>query len=306
MEEQKRIKAEKRILNISMVGVVFFIIAESLMALITSSQSILMDAVYGAADLLMILISIKIIPILYKPMTEKSPFGFSQMESIFITIKGSMMTAVTIGLVMNNIQIILNGGSRVDFGNIFVFELAAALICSGILFALVKMNRTLDSSLVQAEIDAWTIDSVASIGLAVAFILPAVIHTDWMERFTPYLDQTVAIILSALILPMPIKTAVSGLRDLFLIAPDEETVELIKGIGQSILSDYHLEQAVCDIIKTGRKIWVSIYFKSADDLISVSVIQAARDRLEEEIKKEFPDLYVELIPEFEQGEDMPA
>lgn len=299
MNEEKRIKAEKRMLTVSMTGVVFFIVAEGLMALITSSQAILMDAVYGAADLMMIIISLRIIPLLYKPTSEKHPFGFSQMEAIFITIKGSMLTAVTIGLVMNNIQIILKGGNHVAYTNIAIFELIVGFICCGMLLLMIKLNKKLQSSLVQAEIDAWTIDSVASMGLAVAFILPAIIHTDWMEQFAPYLDQVVAIILSALILPMPIKTAISGLRDLFLLAPDEETVTLIKEIGQEILNTYHLEQTVYDITKTGRKIWISIYFRSSDDMVSVSLIKKARNELEAELKKEFSDLYIELIPEFE-------
>lgn len=99
----------------------------------TASQSILMDAVYGAADLIMILISIKIIPLLYRPATEKHPFGFSQIEAIFITIKGSMLTAVTVGLVMNNIQIILKGGNHILFSKVVIFELLAGLICGIIL-----------------------------------------------------------------------------------------------------------------------------------------------------------------------------
>lgn len=299
MNEKNRIKDEKRLLNISMSGVIFFIFVEGIMALITSSQSILMDTVYGAADLLMIIISIKIIPILYKPTSEKRPFGYSQMEAIFITIKGSMLTAVTVGLVMNNIQIMLKGGNHVAFTNIAIFEVAAGLICSGMLLLLIKMNKKLESPLVKVEIDAWTIDSIASMGLAIAFILPAFIHTDWMGHFEPYLDQVVAIILSALILPMPIKTAVSGLRDLFLLAPDEETVAEIKEITQEVLKPYQLEQTVYDIIKTGRKIWVSIYFRTSSDIISVAMIQKARLELEGKIKQEYPDLYVELIPEFE-------
>lgn len=299
MSEKDRIKAEKRLLNISMMGVVFFIVAEGVMVLITSSQSILMDAVYGAADLLMILISIKIIPILYRPATEKNPFGFSQMESIFITIKGSMLTAVTVGLVLNNIQIMLKGGNHVAFTNIAVFELAAGIVSCGILLVLSKQNKKLDSPLVQAEISAWLIDSVASIGLAIAFLLPTVVRNDWMQGFSPYLDQVVAIVLSAFILPMPIRMAVSGLRDLFLIAPDEETVTSIKELSQEILDEYQMRQTTCEIIKTGRKIWISIYFKSKDDMVSFSMIKEARNKLEEEIKKDYPDLYVELVPEFE-------
>ncbi len=299
MDEQKRIKAERQILNVSMFGVVFFIIVETIMALATSSQSILMDAVYGAADLLTIFISIKIIPILYKPTSEKHPFGFSQVEAIFIAIKGSMLTAVTVGLLINNIQIILKGGNPVSFTSVALFELSAAIICGVILLIMIRMNRKLNSSIVKAEINAWIIDAVASVGLAVAFILPAIIQTEWMKNFSVYLDQIVAIILSALILPMPIKTAISGLRDLFLLAPDPETTNLIKKIGQDVLKDYHLEQTVYDIIKTGRKIWISIYFKSPGEMISISTIKKARDELESELKKEFPDLYIELIPEFE-------
>lgn len=300
-QEQKRIQIEKRALRVSMFGSIFFVIAECLMALSTTSQSILMDAIYGAADLIMIIVSLKIIPLLYRPMTEKHPFGFSQAEAIFITIKGSMLTAVTVGLVLNNIQIMLSGGNHIEFSLVAVFELVAAMICGGILIAMIMLNKKLDSLIVHTEINAWIIDTVASFGLAAAFILPAVIHADWMTKLIPYLDQVVAITLSALILPVPIKTVISGLRDLFLLAPDDELVNRIKEIGEQVLGPYFLEQTVYDVIKTGRKIWISIYFKSPSDTLSVSLIIRAHKELESELKKEYPDLYVELIPEFESS-----
>jgi len=297
--ESKRIKTEKQALMVSMYGSLFFVLAESFMAIASSSQSILMDAVYGSADLLMVIISIWIIPLLYRPTSEKHPFGFSQVESIFIVIKGSMLTAVTVGLVLNNIQIMLRGGNRLDFTSVAIFEFAAAIICLGILFSMIRLNKSLNSPMVRAEITAWIIDSIASIGLSVAFLLPAITHTEWMLDFEPYLDQVIAIALAATILPIPIKTVLHGLRDIFLLAPDEETVSAIKEIGQSVLEKYLTGQAVYDIIKTGRKIWVSIYFTSQSDMISISEIKRAHKELEMELKKEFPDLYVELIPEFE-------
>ena len=298
-KELKRIKTEKQTLLISMYGSLFFVLAESFMAIVSSSQSILLDAIYGATDLLMVAVSIWIIPLLYRPTSEKHPFGYSQVESIFIVLKGSMLTAVTVGLVLNNIQTILRGGNRLNFTSVAIFELAAAVICLGILFSMIRLNKKLNSPLVRAEITAWIIDSVASIGLSVAFLLPMVIHTPWMENFEPYLDQVIAIILAAVILPIPVKTVLHGLRDIFLLAPDEETVNAIKEIGQAVLIKYHSEQNLYDIIKTGRKLWISIYFTSQGDLISVSEIKKAQKELESELKKEFPDLYVELIPEFE-------
>jgi predicted Co/Zn/Cd cation transporter (cation efflux family) len=294
---KKRIQSETKALHLSMYGSVFFVIAEIIMALSTSSQSILMDAAYGAADLLMIIISIRIIPFLYRPTTEKHPFGHSQMESIFITIKGAMLTAVTVGLVINSIQVMLKGGNHIPMFRVAIFELIAAIICGGILFALIRMNRKLDSPIVKTEIHAWIIDTAASFGLFVAFILPSLIQTDWMDSFTPYLDQVVAIILAAFILPMPIRMVLFGLRDIFLWAPDLETVNEIKEICQEILVKYQFDDAEYDIIKTGRKLWISIYFKSPTDQISVSLINRALKELEMALKKEYADLYVELIPE---------
>lgn len=297
--DKKRVKTENSVLKISMYGSVFFIFAESLMALYTSSQSILMDAVYGGADLLMVIIAIRIVPLLYRPMTEKHPFGFSQVEAIFITIKGAMLTAVTVGLVMNNIQIMLKGGNDIEFGKIVIFEIIAAVISLLILLALVRANKKIESPMVKVEIDAWIIDSVASLGLAIAFLLPQIITASWMQNLVPYLDQIVAILLSAMILPVPAKTVLSGLRDLFLLAPDSETIEEIKETGYRVLKEYGFENAEYDIIKTGRKVWVSIYFKSQEDDVNIRTIKAANQQLVRELGEEYQDLYVELIPEIE-------
>jgi predicted Co/Zn/Cd cation transporter (cation efflux family) len=298
-EEEIRVKTERRALRFSMYGVIFFVMAEGLMALYTSSQSILMDTFYGAADLIMIIVSIRIVSLLYAPANEKHPFGFSQVETIFLTIKGSMLTAVTIGMIMNNIQIIISGGRRVEFTSVAVFELLAALMCFVIILILKRMNRKLESPIVKAEADAWAIDTVASLGLAVAFFLPVIIKTPWMESFSPYLDQAVAIVLSLLILPVPVKIVISGLRDLFLLPPDQDTIAFIKETGHKVLDPYQLEQTEYAIIKTGRKLWISIYFETPDGIISVNRIVKARAELETELLKEYSDLYVELVPEFE-------
>ena len=86
MQTVYRLKLEKRALSISMYGGILFVIIEFVMAVFTTSQSILMDSVYDAAELIMVVASLRIIPLLYRPTTEKHPFGYSQVETIFITI----------------------------------------------------------------------------------------------------------------------------------------------------------------------------------------------------------------------------
>lgn len=301
-KEARQIRTEHGALIVSMAGAVFFLVAEILMAIYTTSQSILMDAFYGAADMLMILVSLKIVPLIYRPMTEKHPFGFSQAEAVFITLKGTMLTAVTLGLVVTNIQLISRGGNLVSFGLIAVFELLSALIIGAVILILRRINKGLRSPIVKTEIDAWMIDMIASVGLGAAFLLPVAIRTPWMAEYSPYLDQVVAIILAAVILPIPVRTVIGGLRDLFLLAPEEATVEEIKEISQNILEPYGFGDANYDVIRTGRKIWISIYFRTAEDAVFVSRIVQAHRELKEKLEEVHPHLYVELIPEFENIE----
>jgi len=301
-KEARQIRTEHGALIVSMAGAVFFLVAEILMAIYTTSQSILMDAFYGAADMLMILVSLKIVPLIYRPMTEKHPFGFSQAEAVFITLKGTMLTAVTLGLVVTNIQLITRGGNMVSFGLIAVFELLSALIIGAVILILRRINKGLRSPIVKTEIDAWMIDMIASVGLGAAFLLPVAIRTPWMAEYSPYLDQVVAILLAAVILPIPVRTVIGGLRDLFLLAPEEATVEEIKEISQNILEPYGFGDANYDVIRTGRKIWISIYFRTAEDAVFVSRIVQAHRELKEKLEEVHPHLYVELIPEFENIE----
>ena len=301
-KEARQIRTEHGALIVSMAGAVFFLVAEILMAIYTTSQSILMDAFYGAADMLMILVSLKIVPLIYRPMTEKHPFGFSQAEAVFITLKGTMLTAVTLGLVVTNIQLISRGGNMVSFGLIAVFELLSALIIGAVILILRRINKGLRSPIVKTEIDAWMIDMIASVGLGAAFLLPVAIRTPWMADYSPYLDQVVAILLAAVILPIPVRTVIGGLRDLFLLAPEEATVEEIKEISQSILEPYGFDDANYDVIRTGRKIWISIYFRTAEDAVFVSRIVQAHRELKEKLEEVHPHLYVELIPEIENIE----
>ncbi len=105
-----------------------FVIIELIMAIYTSSQAVLLDAVYDAVEFIMLLPSIFLIPLLYKPSNEKHPFGYLQIESMFVVVKGVTMTAVTLGLIANNIEIMFHGGRSVSFHTVAYFELAASIL----------------------------------------------------------------------------------------------------------------------------------------------------------------------------------
>lgn len=296
---RRKQKAEMSALEISIAGSSVFVILELVMAIFTSSQTVLLDAVYDGVELLMIFASLSIVPLLYKPSNEKRPFGYLQIESLFVVVKGTIMTAVTVGLIVNNIEILLHGGRHINFSTIAYFELFSTALSILVILILGRMNKNLTSPIVDMEIQVWKVDSIVSLGMTIAFFIPSVIHAEWFLRYTPYLDQIFAICLSFVMIPVPVKAVITGLRDLFLLPPEEETIQEIKDIVTPILDAYGYDKLYFDIVRTGRKLWISVYITFDRDEVSISRFKIVQSFIIKALAKEYQDFYFELLPDIE-------
>lgn len=294
----KKLKAEKNILKISMILCGVFIIVETIISIISKSQAVLMDAVYDGTEFMMLIISMRLVPMLYKPLNEKHPYGYGQFESIFVVLKSFIMIAVTIGLIINNIQIIISGGKIVEFDFIAGFQLVVAFVSIFVVLFMKKGNKNINSKFIEMELNGWIVDIVSSLGMGVAFLVPIVFHdSNFVKLIYPYIDQVIAILLAIFMLPMPIKLLIPAFSDMFLFAPENEIMELIKEKTENILKREKLKNTTFDVIRTGRKIWISIYFEPREHWIAVLYIERIQKEIEKVLKEEFGDVYVELLPD---------
>ena len=300
--KKKTLKREKSAMTVSMYGNLLFVIIELVMAVYTSSQAVLLDAVYDGIEFFMLLPSVLMIPLLYKPSSEKRPFGYMQVETIFLVVKGITMTAVTLGLIVNNLDLLLHGGRRISFDTVAYFELFACVLSLGVVVYLKRKNRSLNSPLIETEMQGWKIDCVVSLGMAAAFFLPRMLPDGPWQVLIPYLDQIITIVLSMFMLPAPIRMVISGLRDLLLLPPDQETVQNIHQIVEQSLQGTNYSQIQHEIVKTGRKLWISTYITLEKDEVSLLKFQQAQCRCIEALQEEYTDFYFELLPliEFQQ------
>ena len=284
---RKTPKKEKATMSVSLYGNLFFVVLELGMAIYTSSQAVLLDAVYDGIEFFMLLPSVFLIPLLYKPSNEKHPFGYMQIETVFIVVKGITMTAVTIGLIANSMNIVLHGGRVVSFDTVAGFELTACLIGIAVTLYLKYRNSTMNSPLIQAEMQA------------AAFFLPTVLPFPWIQALVPYLDSILTIILSMIMLPMPIKTVISGIRDLLLISPGEETIQEIRELVEPELRGCRYSDLYYEVVKTGRKLWISVYITLEKDELSVRRFKIYQKRCISALAQKYTDFYFELLPEIE-------
>ena len=284
-------------MNISFVGSILFMLAEGIMAYVTHSHSLLMDCIFDVTDLIMIGPFLLLVPLLYKPVTEKRPYGFSQVESLFIVIKYSVLLVVTIQLIWDNVLILFHGGREVDAGMIAVFELVVWAGCVFIYILLHHFNKRYESLTIKAEIYIWKLDIISSLGVSIAFFIQMGLQKTQWSHLASYIDPLVAIIMACLLLIEPVKMILLNLKNLVLFAPSAEIMTQIRQVAEKYMDKVYYDIEFLDVIQTGRKTWVEIYITSHNDMMNTRILHQLRNEIRAELREKFDQVYVELIPD---------
>ena len=288
-------KTERNVLLLSFFAGVVFAIAEIIYAIYSRSQSVLMDGIYDATELIFIALTLFMTPLFRKPISEKYPYGFYQVESIYIIIKSFMMLSVSFGMGIDIIQSIISGGHLVNEMRVSGFQLILGIISFFIYLIMKKWNKKTYSPTVDAEVIGWRIDWCYSLGLAIAFFLSSFISNTPLKALAPYVDSTIAIIVMLLMIPDIFKMLKDSLKDVFLFSPNKELYQTIKEQCGEELNKNGLTIKFVDIIRTGRHTWVSLYYDTCKELIDVNKLKELTSICNDIVKRLAEICTVELI-----------
>ena len=269
----QELQTEKRILQLSVFADVCFVAAELLFAFASHSQSVLMDAAYDGAEMLMMAAAVCLTPLFYRPISEKYPFGYAQVESVFTAVKSAMMLSVMAGLTVN---------------------VMVSLCILGVMYV---GARKVASPILQTEWMAWRLDVLYSMGMAAAFFGAKVLKDTSLAWMAPYVDQVVALLVVAFALPGAAKMFFCAVKDIFLFAPDEKILEQVKEICEPLLQAYGFEPVFYDVTRTGRRMWISVYFHMEGDVLSLDCMRQASKEAQKHLCEKWDYCVCELVPE---------
>lgn len=288
-------KTERSILKLSFCMGLTFALLELFAAFWAHSSSMLMDAAYDSTELIVIAFTIFLTPLFHKPLTEHRPFGYAQVESVFISVKNLMMLSVTIGLLWDTIQVMLGGGNTVDSTFVALFQLALGGVSLGVLTVMKRKNRQITSPIIDTEIYGWKIDTYYSFGMAGAFFLAPLLQKGPLSFLFPYFDQLVAIAIVLCMIPQAIKMLVASLKNMFLFSPDADTVDQVKQVAAEVLQPYGYRLVSCDVYKTGRVLWADLYIAAGQDWLMLADYEAADAQLQARLGQQLENCRSQLI-----------
>lgn len=288
-------RKEKTILRLSFVAGLAFALVELIFAIYSHSQSALTDAVYDASELVFIALLLFLTPLFHKPVSEKHPYGYFQLESIFLIVKGVMMLSVTLGVVVEVIESALSGGNPVDDLQVSLFQLCLG-VASVVIYVIMRgVNKNSSSPTVEAELMGWRLDIGYSLGMSLAFFASSFLVKTPLAFIAPYFDQIIAVLVMVFMLPESVKMLWSSVRDIFLFSPDEELVEQIKQICTESMEDYAFSPVFFDITRTGRHLWIAVYFKVSSATLAVEQLKKATEEVNQKISSQLEECTCELI-----------
>jgi len=293
---------EEKVLRLSFIGSGLLSGSEIIMALILRSYAVMMDGIFDSAELVMMGPFLVLVPLLYKPVNERHPYGYSQVESFFLIIKYSVLLTLMLLLINTNVHVIMSGGNRVNPSMIAVYEMLLGAASVFMYFMLAHISRKYESPTVHAELYLWKTDIVGSCGIAVAFLAQYVLGDTVLAAFAPYMDSAVAIVMSVLLLREPVSEIVRGFKQMLLFSPPEDVMRRVHEVVNKNLEGLPYRATFIDVIQTGRKTWIEVYLKENLDtsLIDVRHWTKMREYVIEDLKDDFDQIYVEFIPDLSE------
>ena len=133
--------------------------------------------------------------------------------------------------------------------------------------------------------------------MAAAFFGAKVLKDTSLAWMAPYVDQVVALLVVAFALPGAAKMFFGAVKDIFLFAPDEKVLEQVKGICEPLLQAYGFEPVFYDVTRTGRRMWVSVYFHTEGDVLSLDCMRQASKEAQKHLCEKWDYCVCELVPE---------
>jgi hypothetical protein len=292
----KKYKMENKILKLSLTGTIIFTVVEVIAAVLLGSKTVIADGIFDLFDLMLLLPMFILVPFLYKPVSENKPYGFSQIESLLVLLKYTVLLVVVINMIVSNVKILLNGGHTVDAFSVLMYESTLCFFCILMLLFLRHLSRSYSSLMIQSELYLWKVDVVSTLGISVAFLFQLLLANTELKFIIPYIDSSVAIVVSLFLLKEPVVQIFKTLRELVLFSPEKKIMDEIRIVVKEDIKTYDYSLDFLDVTQTGRKTWIEVYVKSKSDIIKVKDFKNIQEHITKDLENKFDQISVEIIP----------
>jgi len=205
-----KIKNEKQLIISSILGAFGFALGGIILGSMVDSQMIIFDGLYSFISLGLSMLSLWAMGSVSKhrniqlfksgkPITVK-------VDTAVVFIKYSVILFIVIGSLITAISALLDGGRNTSLNYALLYSIISTIACYGVYVMLRNHSKKKNSALLRAEAHQWLMDTWASLGVLVGFIIGFILSLIPAASFlVPYTDPFMVVLVSLYFIRIPIK-----------------------------------------------------------------------------------------------------
>lgn len=167
---EEKVKNVKKVSAISFSFNLLLLVIKMIFGLISSSQSLIADAVNSAGDIVASLVSIIGIKVASKPGDKEHPYGHGKAEYIFAALVGISMIIASISMIKNAILSMVSNSTV----NVSIFLILVCIITILVKFSLMLYSKSqykkTDSILIKCNMEDHRNDMFVTLGVLIGII----------------------------------------------------------------------------------------------------------------------------------------
>ncbi len=287
---------EISLMKVSAGLTVVFGIAGLAMAILTDSMSILLDALYGIADMVISIIAVFAVKKIHSPPDRKYHYGYAKLEPFMTGINGTLILCLCICTIVTSIQDLTHADPVDHMFLIILYSFISFVVCLGFAIYMKICGRMWRSEVVLVDSHLWMTEAIISAAICFAFgfgYISGSLHV-W-EEYTAYIDPITCMILSLFLILHPSKIIWASFQDMLDACPPDDISSRIRSLADASCPEYGFAGVKwMRMRKAGRYIFLTICFFVPKEK-SISEMNNIREQLVKKMKDAEPGLDVCIL-----------
>ncbi|WP_145505483.1 cation diffusion facilitator family transporter [Yersinia alsatica] len=286
---------EQQILRRSIICILFIAIMGIIFGIVCGSMSIIFDGMFSALDAGMCSLSLLVSRLLGQPNSRRFQYGFWHVEPLVLAFNGSLLALLCLYAFVNAIKGIIDGGRELELGWAIVYALVVSIFCFTIFLKQRRLNKRVKSELIALDTKSWLMSACISSALLVAFLLSWSMEGTRYENLIVYTDPSVLALLTLILIPVPIKTVISAVREVLQMTPDTLDASM-ENLMDSLMAKYNFVDYSHYATRIGRGLFVEIHVVIPPEMENsgVSYFDKIRDEISHAIGESGPHRWLTI------------
>lgn len=278
-------KKEQIVLKVSMYCALLLAILGISFGIMIKSATLMFDGIVSLVSVVLGLLSVITSRYIYKQDDDVFQYGYVRFEPMVNLFKSLILVSVCVYAFVGGIRDIIGGGYTLEIGWAVFYTICAFILCF-IIYAYTNFySKRLDSELIKVDRAEWLIDCVMYCGGIFAFGFILLFDSNQEKWYSRYIDPSLLVILSLLLLITPIKIVIASLKDLMMVAPAELDKQITE-VMETLSNIYGFNDYDTHVAKSGRffMIEVNILSLNSNAQISIGQIDFIRETIEKSLE----------------------